>query len=82
MSFQKSNNDSVAIRKAVTSGYFYNCSKLDSNGHYKTVKHKHTVHIHPNSSLFEDMPRWVVYFELVFTSKEFMREVFYAFFQI
>ncbi|EJW77797.1 hypothetical protein WUBG_11295, partial [Wuchereria bancrofti] len=37
--------------------------------------HKHTVHIHPNSSLFEETPRWMIYFELVFTSKEFMREV-------
>uniref|UniRef100_A0A0N5AH93 RNA helicase n=1 Tax=Syphacia muris TaxID=451379 RepID=A0A0N5AH93_9BILA len=72
---QKSSKDSVAIRKAILSGYFYNCSKLDSSGHYKTVKHKHTVHIHPNSSLFEDVPRWVVYYELVFTSKEFMREI-------
>ncbi|VDK18158.1 unnamed protein product [Anisakis simplex] len=79
---QKSNNDSMSIRKAVTSGYFYNCAKLDTNGYYKTVKHKHTVHIHPNSSLFEDTPRWLIYFELVFTSKEFMREVgrnFYCF---
>ncbi|VDM39479.1 unnamed protein product [Toxocara canis] len=72
---QKSNNDSVAIRKTITSGYFYNCSKLDNSGLYKTVKHKHTVHIHPNSSLFEETPRWLIYFELVFTSKEFMREV-------
>ncbi|VDN41678.1 unnamed protein product [Gongylonema pulchrum] len=72
---QVSNNDSIAIRKAITAGYFYNCAKLDSSGHYKTVKNKHTVHIHPNSSLFEETPRWMIYFELVFTSKEFMREV-------
>ncbi|VDN02584.1 unnamed protein product [Thelazia callipaeda] len=72
---QVSNNDSVAIRKAITAGYFYNCAKLDTSGHYKTVKHRHTVHIHPNSSMFEQTPRWMIYFELVFTSKEFMREV-------
>jgi hypothetical protein len=29
--------------------------------------------IHPNSSLFEDLPRWVIYHELVFTTKEYMR---------
>lgn len=75
VSFKVSNNDSIAIRKTITAGYFYNCAKLDSSGHYKTVKHKHTVHIHPNSSLFEETPRWMIYFELVFTSKEFMREV-------
>ncbi|KAE9420772.1 hypothetical protein Angca_003961 [Angiostrongylus cantonensis] len=71
----KSNPCTIAIRKAITAGYFYNCSKLDNSGHYKTVKHKHTVHVHPNSCLFEDLPRWVVYYELVFTSKEFMREI-------
>lgn len=31
--------------------------------------------IHPNSSLFEELPRWVLYFELVFTTKEYMRQV-------
>ncbi|KAF8362245.1 mog-4 [Pristionchus pacificus] len=71
----KSSDDSIAIRKAITAGYFYNCSKLDNSGHYKTVKHKHTVQPHPNSCLFEELPRWVVYYELVFTSKEFMREM-------
>ena len=34
-----------------------------------------TVHIHPGSSLVEVLPRWVVYHELVLTSKEFMRTV-------
>lgn len=31
--------------------------------------------IHPNSALFEELPRWVLYHELVFTTKEFMRQV-------
>jgi len=31
--------------------------------------------VHPNSSLFEDLPRWVIYHELVFTTKEFMRQI-------
>lgn len=33
------------------------------------------VTIHPNSALFEELPRWVLYHELVFTTKEFMRQV-------
>jgi pre-mRNA-splicing factor ATP-dependent RNA helicase DHX16 len=33
------------------------------------------VHIHPGSSLRESLPRWVVYHELVLTSKEYMRTV-------
>ena len=31
--------------------------------------------IHPSSSLYQVNPKWVVYFELVLTSKEFMRVV-------
>ncbi|XP_034467434.1 pre-mRNA-splicing factor ATP-dependent RNA helicase DHX16 isoform X1 [Hippoglossus hippoglossus] len=66
--------DSVPIRKAVTAGYFYHTSRL-SKGGYKTVKHQQTVYTHPNSSLFEEQPRWLIYHELVFTTKEFMRQV-------
>uniref|UniRef100_A0A915ETX1 RNA helicase n=1 Tax=Ditylenchus dipsaci TaxID=166011 RepID=A0A915ETX1_9BILA len=71
----KSTTDSVAICKAITSGYFHNLATLDKGGQYKTVKHRHTIQVHPNSCLFEDRPRWLIYYELVFTSKEFMREV-------
>lgn len=67
--------DSIAIRKTITAGYFYHIARLSKGGHYKTVKHNQTVMIHPNSCLFEDLPRWIVYHELVFTTKEFMRQV-------
>jgi len=33
------------------------------------------VHVHPNSCLFENQPKWVIYNELVFTTKEFMRDL-------
>ena len=65
--------ETVNIRKAVTAGYFYHTSKLSKGGNYKTVKHNQTVMVHPNSSMFEDLPRWVIYHELVFTTKEYMR---------
>lgn len=64
----------LPIRKAITAGYFYHTARL-SKGGYKTVKHQQTVYVHPNSSLFEELPRWVIYHELVFTTKEFMRQV-------
>ncbi|KAM4601428.1 pre-mRNA-splicing factor ATP-dependent RNA helicase DHX16 isoform 2-T2 [Polymixia lowei] len=69
-----SQEDSTPIRKAVTAGYFYHTARL-SKGGYKTVKHQQTVYVHPNSSLFEEQPRWLLYHELVFTTKEFMRQV-------
>jgi pre-mRNA-splicing factor ATP-dependent RNA helicase DHX16 len=63
--------------QAVTAGYFYHTVRLSDHGQYKTVKHNQTVMIHPNSSLFEQQPppRWIIYHELVFTTKEFMRQV-------
>lgn len=67
--------DLVAIGKAVTAGFFYNTSRLSKTGGYKTVKHNQTVLIHPNSSMFEELPRWLIYHELVFTTKEYVRQV-------
>ena len=67
--------DSVGIRKAFTAGYFYHVARLSKDGgQYKTIKSHQTVLIHPNSSLFEEKPRWILYHELVLTSKEFMRQ--------
>uniref|UniRef100_A0A8D8X4B0 RNA helicase n=2 Tax=Cacopsylla melanoneura TaxID=428564 RepID=A0A8D8X4B0_9HEMI len=67
--------ETINIRKAITAGYFYHIAKLSKSGNYKTAKHNQTVMIHPNSCLFEELPRWVLYHELVFTTKEFMRQV-------
>ena len=33
------------------------------------------VYIHPSSALFNKGPEWVIYHELVMTSREYMREV-------
>ena len=33
------------------------------------------VHIHPSSSLYNKNPEWVLYHELVLTTKEYMRNV-------
>ena len=67
--------DLDGIRKAITSGFFYHTASMQRNGSYKTVKSPQTVHIHPSSGLFEVMPRWVLYHELVLTSKPMMRVV-------
>jgi len=63
------------IKKAITAGFFYHTARLQRNGTYKTVKNPQTVHIHPGSGLAEELPKCVVYHELVFTTKEFMRQV-------
>eukprot|EP00271_Cylindrocystis_brebissonii_P023434 TRINITY_DN9716_c0_g2_i1.p1 TRINITY_DN9716_c0_g2~~TRINITY_DN9716_c0_g2_i1.p1 ORF type:complete len:1086 (-),score=351.57 TRINITY_DN9716_c0_g2_i1:963-4220(-) len=63
------------IKKAVTAGFFYHTARLQKSGAYRTVKNPQTVHIHPSSGLAKELPRWVVYHELVFTTKEYMRQV-------
>eukprot|EP01054_Gregarina_sp_Poly1_P004030 Gregarina_sp_Poly_1__4029@NODE_221_length_11248_cov_177_758072_g195_i0_p1_GENE_NODE_221_length_11248_cov_177_758072_g195_i0NODE_221_length_11248_cov_177_758072_g195_i0_p1_ORF_typecomplete_len860_score136_82Flavi_DEAD/PF07652_14/1_2e27HA2/PF04408_23/1_4e26OB_NTP_bind/PF07717_16/5_7e19DEAD/PF00270_29/1_3e14DEAD/PF00270_29/4_1e03Helicase_C/PF00271_31/7_5e13AAA_19/PF13245_6/2_1e03AAA_19/PF13245_6/1_8e08AAA_22/PF13401_6/2e07AAA_22/PF13401_6/5_1e03ResIII/PF04851_15/1_2e05Herpes_ori_bp/PF02399_15/7_3e0 len=44
--------DDVAIRKAITSGYFIQSAKLTKSGQYRTVHTGQTVDIHPSSALF------------------------------
>ncbi|KAK4486391.1 hypothetical protein RD792_009065 [Penstemon davidsonii] len=68
-------NDLDAIKKAITSGLFPHSAKLQMNGSYRSLKHPQTVHIHPSSGLAQVLPRWVVYHELVQTTKEYMRHV-------
>ncbi|KDD72744.1 hypothetical protein H632_c2949p1 [Helicosporidium sp. ATCC 50920] len=65
--------DGDALRKAVTAGYFYNVAALQRDGRYKTVKKPQTVHVHPSSALAQAQPRWIVFHELVLTTKEYAR---------
>ncbi|CAI0422630.1 unnamed protein product [Linum tenue] len=68
-------NELDAVKKSITSGFFPHSARLQKNGSYRTVKHPQTVHIHPSSGLAQVLPRWVVYHELVLTTKEYMRQV-------
>jgi pre-mRNA-splicing factor ATP-dependent RNA helicase DHX16 len=61
--------DITAIGKAVTTGYFYNTAQLSNGEGYKTVKRNQTLLIHPNSSLFEVLPRLLIYHELIVTTE-------------
>ena len=68
--------DIVPIQKAILAGFFPNAARLQKGGDsYRTVKNGQTVYIHPSSVLMEVNPKWVLYYELVLTSKEFMRSV-------
>eukprot|EP00584_Thalassiosira_punctigera_P004289 CAMPEP_0172531752 /NCGR_PEP_ID=MMETSP1067-20121228/5018_1 /TAXON_ID=265564 ORGANISM="Thalassiosira punctigera, Strain Tpunct2005C2" /NCGR_SAMPLE_ID=MMETSP1067 /ASSEMBLY_ACC=CAM_ASM_000444 /LENGTH=1263 /DNA_ID=CAMNT_0013316155 /DNA_START=46 /DNA_END=3837 /DNA_ORIENTATION=- len=70
-------DDIESTLKSVCAGFFYNTARLGRSGDYETVKQRRTVHIHPSSVLAkeEPLPGWVLYFELAFTSKEYMRQV-------
>ena len=62
------------VRKAITAGYFSHVARCQKDV-YKTIIDDHEVFIHPSSALFNKNPEWVVYHEVVNTSKEYMRNV-------
>ena len=69
-------NNTIPIRKCLTSGFFSNAARLQLSGEsYRTLKQNQTVLIHPSSGLFQLNPKVVLYYELVLTTKEYMRQV-------
>jgi hypothetical protein len=69
------------ICKALTAGFFFNCARLGKTQDYQTIKHSHSVYIYPGSVLSRDQREGVlhphlVYHELTFTTKEYMRNIF------
>ncbi|XP_046964706.1 ATP-dependent RNA helicase DHX8 [Vanessa cardui] len=67
--------NTVRIQKTICSGFFRNAAKKDPQEGYRTLVDSQVVYIHPSSALFNRQPEWVIYHELVQTTKEYMREV-------
>lgn len=63
------------IRKAIAAGFFFHAARKDPQEGYRTLVENQPVYIHPSSALFQRQPDWVIYYELVMTTKEYMREV-------
>lgn len=63
------------VRKAICAGFFTHAARKDPQEGYKTLVEGQQVFLHPSSALFNKAPEWVVYHQLVMTSKEYMREV-------
>mmetsp|Transcript_34694 Transcript_34694/g.53203 ORF Transcript_34694/g.53203 Transcript_34694/m.53203 type:complete len:105 (-) Transcript_34694:200-514(-) len=69
---------SFSIRKAICAGFFKNACRKDQQEGYRQVSDNKQVFIHPSSSLFDHSPEWVIYHDLVMTTKEYMREVLHV----
>ena len=66
--------DLVPVQKSLTAGFFPNAARLQKGGDsYRTVKNGMTTYLHPSSTLFEVNPKWIIFYELVLTSREYMR---------
>jgi ATP-dependent RNA helicase DHX33 len=69
----KSVEDNVC--QVAAEGLFMNAAQRQPDGSYSTIASKLKVWIHPSSSLFKRNPEYVVYVELVETTKKYMRHV-------
>ncbi|KAH8582785.1 Prp16p pre-mRNA splicing family SFII helicase [Cryptosporidium sp. chipmunk genotype I] len=65
------------LRKAFCSGYFHNSAKIRAIGQYVNLSTSVPAYIHPSSSLFLSgvNPDYLVYHEVIITSKEYMNTV-------
>eukprot|EP00053_Salpingoeca_punica_P018955 m.188740 g.188740 ORF g.188740 m.188740 type:complete len:700 (-) comp17538_c1_seq9:4467-6566(-) len=62
------------VQMAICSGFFRNAAKKDPQEGYKTLVDQQMVYVHPSSALFNRQPEWLIYHEVVLTTKEYMRE--------
>ncbi|KAF5352727.1 hypothetical protein D9756_005877 [Leucocoprinus leucothites] len=63
------------VRKAICSGFFRHAAKKDPSEGYKTLVEGTPVYIHPSSALFNRNPEWLVYHELILTTREYCHNV-------
>ncbi|KAA1475461.1 P-loop containing nucleoside triphosphate hydrolase protein [Dentipellis sp. KUC8613] len=82
MKFQKmdiisAGTDFDLIRKAITSGYFHQAARVKGIGEFVNIRSGLPTHLHPTSALYGlgYTPSYVVYHELILTSKEYMTQV-------
>lgn len=82
MKLQKMNmvscgTDWDVIRKCICSGYYHQAAKVKGIGEYINLRTSVTVQLHPTSALYGlgYLPDYVIYHELILTSKEYMSTV-------
>jgi len=77
MKYISCGNDWDVIRRCICSGYFHQAARVRTLGEYANVRTGLPCHLHPTSSLYGlgFQPEYVVYNELIVTSKEYMSTV-------
>ncbi|KIY69583.1 putative PRP16-RNA-dependent ATPase [Cylindrobasidium torrendii FP15055 ss-10] len=65
------------VRKAITAGYFHQAARVKGIGEFVNIRSGMPTHLHPTSALYGlgYTPTYVVYHELILTSKEYMTQV-------
>lgn len=77
MEMVSSGTDWDVIRKCICSGYYHQAAKVKGIGEYINLRTSVTVQLHPTSALYGlgFLPDYIVYHELILTSKEYMSTV-------
>jgi pre-mRNA-splicing factor ATP-dependent RNA helicase DHX38/PRP16 len=72
---KSSGTDWDIVRKAVCSSYFHNAARMKGIGEYYNLRSGVPCVLHPTSSIYAlgFTPDYVVYHELIMTSKEYMQ---------
>uniref|UniRef100_A0A3Q2QDK7 Pre-mRNA-splicing factor ATP-dependent RNA helicase PRP16 n=1 Tax=Fundulus heteroclitus TaxID=8078 RepID=A0A3Q2QDK7_FUNHE len=75
MNLMSCGSDWDIIRKCICAAYFHQAAKLKGIGEYVNVRTGMPCHLHPTSSLFGMgyTPDYIIYHELVMTTKEYMQ---------
>eukprot|EP01053_Blabericola_migrator_P001775 Blabericola_migrator_1__1774@NODE_147_length_12949_cov_102_817264_g128_i0_p2_GENE_NODE_147_length_12949_cov_102_817264_g128_i0NODE_147_length_12949_cov_102_817264_g128_i0_p2_ORF_typecomplete_len998_score194_77HA2/PF04408_23/4_8e03HA2/PF04408_23/1_5e33Flavi_DEAD/PF07652_14/2_8e27OB_NTP_bind/PF07717_16/5_2e27DEAD/PF00270_29/9e14AAA_22/PF13401_6/4_1e12Helicase_C/PF00271_31/6_7e11AAA_19/PF13245_6/2_6e03AAA_19/PF13245_6/4_9e09ResIII/PF04851_15/1_1e05SRP54/PF00448_22/6_9e02SRP54/PF00448_22/0_0022Herpe len=66
--------DTIKIRKSICAGYFRHAARKDPHEGYKTLVDSQQVYLHPSSCLYQSHPEFIIYHELVLTTKEYLRD--------
>lgn len=67
--------DTDLVLKCFLTGFFQNTALLQPDGTYKTVVNSQAIKIHPGSAMFGKRVEGILYNELVFTTKHYVRNV-------
>ena len=70
-----SSEESVELRRALAAAFFLQAAVRRPSGDYVTLVSRQTVSIHPSSALFSRRAPCVIYNELVFTTRLYMRDL-------
>ncbi|XP_034406621.1 ATP-dependent RNA helicase DHX33 [Cyclopterus lumpus] len=75
MKLQSCGADTGSVRRCLAHGLFVNAAELQPDGSYLALDTHQPVAIHPSSVLFQAKPAYVVFNELLHTSRCYMRDL-------
>ncbi|XP_066516300.1 ATP-dependent RNA helicase DHX33 [Hoplias malabaricus] len=75
LNLESAQSELVKVRRCLAHGMFTNAAELQPDGSYVALDTHQPVSIHPSSVLFQAKPAYVVFNELLHTSRCYMRDL-------